>query len=208
MPELIEIPDPNVYIAYGVYLLKSKHRLVNRLKQYYQPTAHGHRTWQASFLLMDYLEHYPPKRRSTVMDVGCGWSPVGVFCASHYKTKVTAVDKDANVFPYMELLAALNDVSITQCVSRFERITTKQLGEHQLVMGADICFWDEMVKPMSNMVNRAMRGGTERVVIADPGRPTFYELVDLCNRKWNTELRSWYSLEPNRFAGEILEVKP
>lgn len=207
MPELIDIPDPNVYLAYGVYLLKSKHRLVNRLKQYYQPSAHGHRTWQASFLLMDFLEHHPPARRSKVMDIGCGWSPVGVFCASHYKTEVTAVDKDKNVFPYMELLAALNDVSISQCVSKFERLTSKQLGKHQLVMGADICFWDEMVKPMSNLVNRALRGGTERVVIADPGRPTFYELVDLCNRRWDTELRTWYSLEPNRFSGEILEVR-
>lgn len=66
-----------------------------------------------------------------------------------------------------------------------------------------------MVKPMLNLVSRAIRGGTERVVIADPGRPPFYELVDHCAKRkgLRAELTGWYAVEPRRAHGEVLEVR-
>ena len=208
MPEFIEIPDPNIYQAYGLYFIKSKHSLIQRLKRHFEPTVHGYRTWQSSFLLIDYLEHNPPRKRARVMDIGCGWSPVGIYCAKNFESRVTGVDVDPNVFPYLNLLARLNDVEVENWKTRFERITTARLGEEYLVMGSDICFWDELVKPLYNFIARALKGGVKRVLIADPGRPTFYELVDLCNAKWNAELTRWYALEPKRFTGEILSVRP
>ena len=53
MPKLEPMPDDNMYQAYGIYLLVSKHRLIRRLKKAYQPSVHRHKTWNASFLLMD-----------------------------------------------------------------------------------------------------------------------------------------------------------
>lgn len=207
MPELIEIPDPDVYMAYGVYFLKSNHKFVKRLKRNnHLPEAHGYRTWRSSFLLMDYLEHHPPRRKSTVMDIGCGWSPVGVYCASRYRAKVTGVDIDEHVFPYMALLAALNDVKISRLKSRFDRLTTKRLAFENLIVGSDICFWDEMVRSLFNLINRAMKAGVPRIVLADPGRPTFFDLAKLCESKWGSELIRWYSVEPSRYNGEILDI--
>ena len=55
MPRIERLPEPNVYPAYGIYLLQSQHRLIRRLKRLYEPSVHGHKTWGASFLLMDYL---------------------------------------------------------------------------------------------------------------------------------------------------------
>ena len=36
---------------------------------------------------------------------------------------------------------------------------------------------------MLNLIARAIRGGAARVVIVDPGRPPFYELVDHCAKR-------------------------
>ena len=95
-----------MYSAYGVYLLQGQHPLVRRLKRIYEPSVHGHKMWNSSFLVMDYLQHYPP-------------SP---------SAKVTGVDTDRDVFPFLDVIASLNDVQVRPLRKRFEDLTTVQLG--------------------------------------------------------------------------------
>jgi predicted nicotinamide N-methyase len=157
---------------------------------------------------MDYLEHYPARRGSTVMEIGCGWGPAAVYCAKSMGARVTGMDMDKEVFPFLEVLAAINDVEVRPLRRRFERITAGELGAAKLIVGSDICFWDSLVSPVFNLVSRALKGGTRRVIIADPGRPTFYELVDRCANRFRATLTEWYALEPERITGEVLEIRP
>ncbi len=207
MPKLEQMPEEHVYQAYGIYLLGRRHRLIQRLKEHYEPSSHGDRTWQSSFVLMDYLQHRPPRERSRIMEIGCGWGSAAVYCAKRFRARVTGVDFDGDVFPFLELLAELNAVKVSTLHTRIERLTTRRLGEEDLLIGSDVCFWDRMVKPMTNLVARAMRGGVSRVVIADPGRTTFYEFAERCSRRWQVELTEWYASDPRRVCGEILEVR-
>ncbi|MEM7220546.1 MAG: methyltransferase domain-containing protein [Pseudomonadota bacterium] len=177
------------------------------MKRIYEPSVHGHKTWGSSFLLMDYLDHNPMRRKSRVMEIGCGWGPASIFCAKRFGAKVTGVDMDKDVFPFLEVLSALNEVEVETLVSRYENLTTKHFENQKLVIGSDICFWDKLVKPLSKVINRALKAGVERVVIADPGRPTFYELSDLCAKKHDVELQEWYAVEPNHVTGEVLEIR-
>lgn len=193
--------------AYGIYLLQNKHRLIRRLKKVYEPTVHGHKTWAASFLLMDYLTHNPIRRSTKVMEIGCGWGPASVFCARRFKSKVTGVDMDKDVFPFLEVVAALNDVEVEPLVSKFEDLPNKLLGQHKVLIGSDICFWDNLVQPLYRLVRRSLKAGTQRVIITDPGRPTFYELCDKLSKKHDVTLQEWYATEPDRFVGEVLEVR-
>ena len=48
----------------------------------------------------------------------------------------------------------------------------------------------------------------ERVIITDPGRPTFYELCDIARQKHHVELHEWYATEPRHFVGEVVEIRP
>lgn len=208
MPRLERLPEPHIYPAYGIYLLQSQHRLIRRLKRVYEPTVHGHKTWGSSFLLMDFFEHEPIKRKTSVMEIGCGWGPAAIYCAKRFDSKVTGVDMDPDVFPFMEVLSALNDVEVKSLVSKYEDLSSAQLAPHKLLIGSDICFWDKLVKPLSKLITRSLRAGVERVLIADPGRPTFYELADLCAKKHETELHEWYAVQPNHYSGEILEIRP
>jgi predicted nicotinamide N-methyase len=207
MPKLERFPEPHIYQAYGTYLLQTQHRLIRRLKRVYEPSVHGHRAWSSSFLLMDYLLHNPLPRGGRVMEIGCGWGPASVFCAKRFRSRVTAVDIDKDVFPFLDVLADLNDVQVTPLVSRFESLTIKRLGEEQVLIGSDICFWDSMVKPLLLLIRRALRGGTRRIIITDPGRPTFYELCDQCADEFSLQLHEWYASEPDRYSGEVLEIR-
>ncbi len=209
MPALERMPEDYIYQAYGIYLLTSQHRLIRRLKRVYEPSIHGNRAWKASFLLMDYLLHNPIRRGIRVMELGCGWGPGAVFCAHRFKAKVTGLDLDKDVFPYLDVIAALNDVEVAPMEANFNGLSAERLGQEHMLIGSDICFWDSMVKPLFEVVGRAMEGGVKRVVLADPGRPTFYELADLCAKQdWRTTLTEWYAVEPSRATGEVLEVRP
>ena len=207
MPKLEQMPEPHIYQACGLYLLRSKHRFVRRLQRAYKPRIHGYKAWESSFLLMDYLRERPPAPGLRVMEIGCGWGAAGVFCAKAFGAKVTAVDADGDVFPFMQLLATMNGVEVAPLKRPFERLTTRRLAEEQLLVGSDICFWERMVNPLVNLVGRALRGGVPRVVFADPGRTTFYELAARCAKRWNTELTEWYATDPRRAIGEVLEVR-
>ena len=208
MPKLERMPEDHIYQAYGIYLLRSQHRLIRRLKKRYRPSVHGHKTWNASFLLMDYLHHKPIAKGTKVLEIGCGWGPASVYCARRFKAKVTGLDIDRDVFPFLDVLAELNGVKVKRLVSKFENLKSKQLADYHTIVGSDVCFWDSMVKPLYQLINRAMKAGTQRFIITDPGRPTFYELADMCSKKFKVKLVEWYAVEPERFEGEIVEITP
>jgi predicted nicotinamide N-methyase len=208
MPKLEPLPEEHMYQAYGIYLLESKHRLIRRLKKAYQPSVHGHKTWNSSFLLMDYLQHHPLKKKARVLEVGCGWGPGSIFCAKEFKARVTGLDIDKEVFPFLDVLAELNDVSVTPMRRRLESLKGPDLAKFDCIVGSDICFWDSLVKSLNQMINRALKHGVERIIITDPGRPTFYELCDIARKKHRVELSEWYANEPERFVGEVVEITP
>ncbi len=208
MPKLERMPEDHIYQAYGIYLLRSQHRLIRRLKKRYRPSVHGHKTWNASFLLMDYLHHKPIAKGTKVLEIGCGWGPASVYCARRFKAKVTGLDIDRDVFPFLDVLAELNGVKVKRLVSKFENLKSKQLADYHTIVGSDVCFWDSMVKPLYQLINRAMKAGTQRFIITDPGRPTFYELADMCSKKFKVKLVEWYAVEPERFEGEVVEITP
>lgn len=208
MPKIQRVPEAHVEYAYGIYLLGTKHRLIKALRKRYQPSIHGHKAWGSSFLLMDYLQHNGIRKGARAAEIGCGWGGLSVYCAKTFNTKMTGIDLDSAVFPYLEVLADLNDVEIRHLQADFAALKAPELKKHRYLFGSDVCFWDSMVEPLTKLVNRAFKAGVQRVVIADPGRPTFYEFCDAMSSKHRTSLQEWYAIEPERFEGEVLDIRP
>ena len=123
MPKLQRLPEEHIEFAYGVFLLQDTHRLIKALKRRHQPSVHGTRTWGSAYLLMDYLQEHPPAKNRKVMELGCGWGATSVFCAHQFGSKVTAVDLDPAVFPFVDVFAEINTVSLTNKCADFSRLT-------------------------------------------------------------------------------------
>ena len=208
MPRIQRVPEAHVQYAYGIYLLEPKHRLMKALRKRYQPSIHGHKAWGSSFLLMDYLTHNGIRKGSKAVEIGCGWGGISVFAGRKFNSKMTAVDLDGAVFPYLDVLADLNGVKVSYKERDFAKLSGQDFKDQRYVFGSDICFWDSLVDPLCKMVNRAIKAGVKRVVITDPGRPTFYEFCDRMAAKHRTELQEWYAIEPDRFEGEVIDIRP
>lgn len=192
---------------HGITLLGSQHSLIRRLKRDYPVSIHGNKFWGSSFLLMEYLKAKPLKKHTKVLELGCGWGAASLFCAKVMRAKVTAVDADSNVFPYLEAHAELNQVTITTVTKRFEKITTKELAEYDIIIGADICFWDELNPVLFNLFRRAQRAGVGKIIIADPEREPFLDLCIRCAETFdNVDIIDQATNQPRRLTGSLLVI--
>jgi predicted nicotinamide N-methyase len=192
----------------GVTMPTSSHPLIRQVKrQGVNPSIHGNKLWKSSLLLIDYLNTHRPEHARKVLDVGCGWGISGIWCAKKLDSKVTSVDADPDVFPFLEATAELNGVKTKPLVSTFEKLTTKQLSKFDMLIAADICFWDELVDPVFNMVNRAVKAGVKQIVIADPERSTFFEMAGRCEKKYCAEVVEWKTRTPIKARGALMVLE-
>lgn len=192
----------------GVIMPTASHPAIRRVKrQGVSPSIHGNKLWKSSCLLIDYLNKNRPEHCRTVMDVGCGWGVSGIWCAKTLGSQVTSVDADPDVFPFLEASASVNGVTTTPLVSRFEKLSTKQLAQFDMLIAADICFWDELVNPVYNMVNRAVKAGVKHILIADPERSTFFEMAERCVDRHCADILDWQTSSPIKARGAIMVIE-
>ena len=192
--------------AYGIRLLLSHHPEVRKLKRSSAPSVHGNKLWKSTWLLMDYLHRRGLPAGVRVMEIGCGWGLLGIYCAKKYGARVISVDVDPEVFPFLRLHAEVNEVQISTMKKGFDGLRTTHLQQVDALVGADICFWDTLVRPLKNLILRALRAGVKQVLISDPGRSPFEEVGEYFVNKRGGEILDWTSQRPRRSEGRILKI--
>ena len=193
--------------VFGVTILKKSHGEIRRLSDENQrPSIHGHKFWRTSYLLMDYLSKSPPETGAKVIEIGCGWGLSGIYCAKTFNARVTGVDADSNVFPYLQTHAKINGVKINTLEQRLEHLSNTDLEGFDLLIGSEICFWDSMEDSMFELIKQAKVLAVDKVVLADPGRRSFMNLAQRCKRAFDAQLLEWYVMKPKWTYGHILLV--
>lgn len=192
--------------GYGICALRSRHPEIRKLKRLHSPSFHGYRVWTSSWLLMDFLERQGLRDGMRVMDLGCGWGLAGIYCAKNHSAKVTGVDLDSEVFPYLHLHARINSVKISTMQMDFDGLTDINLEKIDLLIGADICFWNTLADSLKSLIYRALDNGVKLVVIADPGRPTFNKLGQLFVDDLHGEISNRAVIDPHYICGRILKI--
>jgi predicted nicotinamide N-methyase len=205
VPELLAPPAKNTFHTYGIWLYTEKSREIKSLKKERSPSVHGDKHWDSSYLLMDYFTHNPLKKKSRVLDVGCGWGPTSIYLANSGHS-VTGLDVDDDVFAFLDVQAELNGVAVKTRQGAMASMKKADLAKYDVIVGGDICFWDELTDEWFAMLKRAASAGVKKLVLADPGRSPFLQLVDKCYERWACEMFTWYCFEPKRFTGSILVV--
>lgn len=200
--------DPRAWHSRGLVVLKPAHPLIRKLKRELPtPCIHGDKVWNSSWLLMDELRRHPPAAGATLMDLGCGWGPLGIYAARRLDQRVIAVDADDGVFPYVQLHADLNRVTIETRQRRFERLGARDLQGVSTLAGADICFWEELTPVLFNLIRRALKAGVQRILIADPGRDPFYALAERCEKAFPTRVVERKTSTPVKAIADLLIVE-
>ena len=158
----------NIRDVYGVSVPYAHHPILRRLRRSgHQPSIHGTKIWTASKVLIEFLgspnfNECP----SSIIDVGCGWGLSSIWARKHFGCEVLSVDADPCVFPYLTAISDLNSITTIQKPSRFEDLSINELANYDYLIGADICFWDELVEPLSNLIDRALEAGVQGIAIA------------------------------------------
>jgi predicted nicotinamide N-methyase len=177
--------------AYGITVLKAADPRIRKLKKDYTPFIHGNKFWNSSWCVMDFLARQGLPQEANVLEIGCGWGLAGMYCAKNHGANVLGMDADSAVFPYLKLHAEINDVEVGTWRCKFEKVKKKDLKGTNLILGADICFWDDMVDPVYKLIKKAMKVGVGQVIVADPGRPPFHALSEKVVKKFGGEVKEW-----------------
>lgn len=202
-----QVTEPHIIDHLGLKILKSSHPDVRKIKRQQQGhSAHGNKVWRSSFALIDYLETYPLKQQSKVLEIGCGWGLSSLYLTKHQKADLTAIDIDDSVKPYFELQNRINQCHINFQQRSFESLKADELRSYSSIIGSDICFWDEMIEPLFNLIDRSLRSGVQKILIADPGRPPFWELTEKCAERFNSEVITRRIYKPWKSEKYILVI--
>ena len=195
--------------AFGLKILNARHPGVRRLKrQGYQPEIHGNKVWRSSYLVMDYLQRHPLPKTTRVLEIGCGWGALGLFCAKRFGCKTHGVDADAKVLPFFALQAQVNGLSVTAEDKSFKQLDQAWLASFDLILGADVCFWEPMADDLFCLMGRAKKAGVQQVMIADPCRAPFTALSARCQKNYGdgAKVVEKHLRRPVNASGEILIV--
>lgn len=189
----------------GMRILKERHPLIRSLDlEGFSPSLYGTRVWQSTFWLMDYLADHPIAPDDRVLEIGCGWGLLGIYCAKAFNARVLLTDADDQVFPYAMAHAQLNGVSVHTEQVRFDGISDSRLAACNVLLGADICFWPELGSQLRRVIERAAALGVGRIMLADPGRSTFMRMAESLERALGARLIEWRSATRAGSSGYLL----
>ncbi len=171
------------------YYVGSDPKMRSLLRAETRPREHGNKIWATSLTLIKYLEENPFNLKDLrVLEIGCGWGLLGVYLAKVHGCHVTCTDLDELVLPIAQLQADLNGVSIKTKRSSFDEFKQSFLNSFDLIIGAEICYSEEIGRDVIKLVETAFGGTVNHVLIADPGRPDFDDFHKHCEEHYKTEL--------------------
>lgn len=191
----------------GIDILKSTHPAIKKIKKEYPTSIHGNKFWGSSYLLMDYFKKNPPQSSDKVLELGCGWGLASIYLNKTFGCDVTGVDADDDVFPYLELHADINHANVNFVQKRFEKISTKELSQFDIIIAADVCFWDELGVIHKNLIKRAINGDVKKIIYADPERAPFITLAQHCSEKYCAEIITKELKKPVSARGALMIIE-
>ena len=192
--------------ALSIKAPRSTHPAVRRLKRAATArSAHGNKVWASTQVLIDFIQSNPIASNLRILELGAGWGVLSAYLALTFNAKVVALDIDPDVVPYSELVACLNKTQFDTVTMDFDQLTAAQLANFDLVIAADICFWDHMPEVLSELLLRCEEAEVSRVILADPGRPPFYELARWCQTEYDAAVYPWHVTQ-SASRGYILDI--
>ena len=182
------MPAPHQKQQFGITTLTSQHKAIRKLKRDYPVSIHGNKIWKSSLILIDYFQQNPINQHCKVLELGCGWGLTAIYLNKTFGCHITALDADANVEPYLRLHESINEAEVDFVAQKFENLTKKQLSAFDLIIAADVCFWDELADVHFKLIKRAVDAGVKKIVYADPIRSPFEALAERCADRFYAEL--------------------
>lgn len=198
----------NTYSVFGLHVYQQNSEPLQQLLAQHPTSLHGDKLWDASFLLMQYLLEHPLAENSRVLDLGCGWGLLSIFLSLQGNYHITALDADANVEAYLQAHAQLNQVAApTFKQARFEQLTHEDLQPFDVILAADVCFWDELTETHQNLIDLALEAGVKTIIYSDPMRPPFHDLVDYCCEEYFAEAFELRLEKPHAMQGAVMIIE-
>ena len=191
---------------FGITTLTSQHKSIRKLKREFPISIHGNKIWKSSWILIDHFQKNPIPHTYKVLEIGCGWGLTAIYLNKTFSCDMTGLDGDANVEPYLLLHKDINQAKVSFIAQTFETLSKKQLSEYDMVIAADVCFWDELADVHFQLIRRAIKAGVKKIVYADPIRSPFENLAERCLNRFDAKVNHVDIDGINKASGALMII--
>ncbi len=195
------------FYVHGVKALKPNHpEVISLHRQGFQPSDFGSRIWRSSYLLIDYLSGHSLRDTQWAMELGCGWGLAGTYLQKTFDIEVIATDRDADVFPFQQLVCRHNDVDMRTRHCSLSGLREHDLRDIDLMIGADICYSDNNARDIEHLCLHMTRQHGVELILADSGRAPFWDLAERLGRRYSVKMTPLTLELPTAVSGHVLHV--
>ena len=160
----------------GIEIPMSSHPEIKKLKKHYNVhSMHGNKVWNSTLVFLDAFDEVNVKGK-TFADLGCGWGAMSCYLQKKGGI-VTGFDQDETVKPYFDLMCKLMD-SNPKFVQQDIFDDTLPM-DFDVYIACDVCFWKNQVDCWIELIDK-LAFHNKQLIMCDPGRQSFWELVDYC----------------------------
>ena len=176
----------------------SNNKLIQQIKRKNKkPVSHGNKIWNSSLTMIDFLSRYNMQNFNNAIDIGCGWGLVVAYLEKQ-GLDCGGIDIDVNTAPFVDVVNSLNNTHVDVLYMDYKKLPRAAFKEIDLILGCDICYWEDHIENIVNLTKRAKCP----VLIADPGRDTFWELT----KKVKGNLHDLTLTKPRAVHGYVYEI--
>ena len=178
------------------YHTASHPKIKEQYKKSQRPQEFGNKVWATTFVVLNKIKDQEKTfKNMRVLEIGCGWGLISIFLAKKYSCKVTASDFDKSVLPLVKIQAKENHVNLETKVAGFHDFSKEDFKKFDIIIGSEVCYSEEVAKDLIQLIGRAISSGVKKIILADPGRPDFKEMIE--------ELAPHYKIETEILPGSI-----
>ena len=195
------------FYVHGIKALKPNHpEVANLIEEGYQPSDFGSRIWRSSYLLIEYLSRHILSGTRQAMELGCGWGLAGTYLQKTFDVEVIATDRDADVFPFQQLVCRHNDIDMQTQHCSLSGLREHDLRDIDLMIGADICYSDDNARDIERLCLHMTRQQGVELILADSGRAPFLNLVERLGLCYSVKMTPLTLELPTAVSGHILHA--
>ena len=159
------------------------------------------KSWEASWVLADYLAGLPPEPGNRFLEIGCGLGLVGVVAAS-FGHKVVMTEHNPDAIEFARVNAEMNHCADLEIID-LDWNSPSLYGRFDCIVGSEVVYHEKDFEPLRNLFERLLKPGGE-VILCEGFRKTSLDFFKEMQRHFDLRAQQKSIRSPEKTVPVIL----
>ena len=140
------------------------------------------RLWEAALVLAEFMATVPKEPGSTLLELGAGLGVPGLIAAAA-GFRVTLTDYEDLILDFERINAAASKLTEIE-VTKLDWLNPAELGQYDVVIGAEILFRDVFFEPLLAILRRSLKADGVIYLAHDSNRQSLQPFLKMAEKEY------------------------